>query len=104
MRRLIDWVAMRWSAFLDRLLVRRRAGSVFFGPLLIDRGRGLLYDVERDLTWLQDTNYAKTTGRTADGQMTWDNARTWVARLNYRAITNRRLPTARNLDGTGPWI
>ena len=82
MRRLIDWVAMRWSAFLDRLLVRRRPGGVFFGPLLIDRGRGLLYDVERDLTWPQDTNYAKTIGHSPDGQMTWDNARRWVGRLS----------------------
>ena len=104
MQRFIRLLAMRWSAFLDRLLVRRRAGGVFFGPLLIDRGRGLLYDVERDLTWLQDTNYAKTTGRTSGGQMTWDNARAWVARLNYRGITNWRLPTARNLDGSGPCI
>jgi len=97
-------IALRWSAFLDRLLVRRRAGGIFFGPLLIDRGRGLLYDVERDLTWLQDTNYAKTSGHSADGQMTWDNARSWVGRLNYRGITKWRLPTALNLDGSGPCI
>ena len=71
----IKWIAIRWSAFLDRLLVRRTAGGTFFGPLLIDRGRGLLYDVERDLTWLQDTNYAKTSGHSPDGQITWDNAR-----------------------------
>ena len=83
MQRVINLVAMRWSAFLDRLLARRRAGGVFFGPLLIDRGRGLLYDVARDLTWLQDTNYAKTTGHSPDGQVTWDNAGPWVARLNF---------------------
>jgi hypothetical protein len=71
---------------------------------LVDRGRGLLYDVERDLTWLQDTNYAKTTGRTADGQMTWDDAKRWVAHLNYRRITGWRLPTAFNQDGSGPCI
>jgi len=104
MQRLLRLIAVRWSAFLDRLLVRRRAGGIFFGPLLIDRGRGLLYDVERDLTWLQDTNYAKTIGHSPDGQMTWDNARRWVARLNYRGITEWRLPTARNPDGSGPCI
>ena len=75
-----------------------------FGPLLIDRGRGLLYDVERDLTWLQDTNYAKTSGHSRDGQMTWDDAKAWVARLNYRGITGWRLPTALNADGSGPCI
>ena len=36
-----------------------------FGPLLVDRGRGLIYDVERNVTWLQDANYARTVGRTA---------------------------------------
>lgn len=69
-----------------------------------DRGRGLLYDVERDLTWLQDTNYAKTIGRTPDGQLTWDDAKAWVARLNYRGITGWRLPTALNPDGSGPCV
>jgi len=100
----IRWIAIRWSAFLDRLLVRRRTGGIFFGPLLIDHGRGLLYDVERDLTWLQDTNYAKTSGHSSDGQITWDNARSWVARLSYKGITGWRLPTALNPDGSGPCI
>lgn len=104
MQRLLRLIAIRWSAFLDRLLVRRRAGGIFFGPLLIDRDRGLLYDVERDLTWLQDTNYAKTSGHSSDGQITWENAKAWVARLNYRGITGWRLPTARNPDGTGPCL
>jgi hypothetical protein len=75
-----------------------------FGSLLIDRGRGFLYDVERDLTWLHDTNYAKTIGHSRDGQVTWDDAKTWVAQLNYRGITGWRLPTALNADGTGPCI
>lgn len=73
-----------------------------FGPLLIDRGRGLLYDVERDITWLQDANYAKTLRRTPDGQMTWYDAQAWVAGLEVRGITGWRLPDARKADGTGP--
>ena len=73
-----------------------------FGPLLIDRGWGLLYDVERDITWLQDANYAKTVRRTPDGQMTWHDAQAWVAGLSYRGITGWRLPDARKADGTGP--
>jgi hypothetical protein len=101
---LIQLIATRWSALGDRLFVTRPAGRNFFGPLLIDRGRGLLYDVERDLTWLQDTNYARTSGHSSDGQMTWNDARTWVARLNYRGITGWRLPTALNPDGSGPCI
>jgi hypothetical protein len=104
MPRFIKLIAIRWSAFVDRLLVRRRVGGIFFGPLLIDRGRGLLYDVERDLTWLQDTDYAKTTGHSPDGQMTWDNARGWVARLSYKGFTAWRLPSARNPDGSAPCV
>ena len=101
---LIDAIASWWSAFRDRLFVRRSIDGNLFGPLLIDRGRGFLYDVERDLTWLHDTNYAKTSGHSRDGQMTWNDAKAWVARLNYRGITGWRLPTALNADGTGPCI
>ncbi len=104
MRRLIELIRIQWSAFRDRLFARPVVDATLFGPLLIDRGRGLLYDVERNLTWLQDTNYAKTIGHSRDGQMTWDNAKAWVAHLNYRGITGWRLPTALNPDGSGPSV
>ena len=97
-------IAARWSAFLGRLFVGRTLDGGLFAPLLIDRGRGFLYDVERNLTWLQDTNYAKTIGHSPDGQMTWDGAKTWVAHLNYRGITGWRLPTALNQNGSGPCL
>jgi len=29
---------------------------------LIDRGEGMIYDDVLDITWLQDSNYAKTSG------------------------------------------
>jgi len=91
-----DFVAaVRQSLAIDSLRNR-------FGPLLIDRGHGLLYDVERDITWLQDSNYAKTIGRTPDGQMDWPAARAWVAGLTYRGIGGWRLPDARGADGSGP--
>ena len=99
---LISLIAIQLSALRDRLFVSRAGAASYFGPLLIDRGRGLLYDVERDLTWLQDTNYARTTGRSTDGQLTWDDAKAWVAGLNYRGIKGWRLPTALNENGTGP--
>lgn len=44
---------------------------------LIDRGNGMIYDSDQALTWLQDANYAKTSGYDADGRMTWDAATTW---------------------------
>jgi len=73
-------------------------------PPLIDRGFGLIYDTERDITWLQDVNYAKTTGRSPDGQLTWLAAMAGVASLNYRGIRGWRLPTALNEDGSGPCV
>src|ERR1041384_7961491 len=71
-----SWVQLV-SARLSQLLRRNSVidaeiGDLnLFGPLLIDRGYGLLYDVERNITWLQDANYAKSVGRSPDGQLTW---------------------------------
>jgi hypothetical protein len=66
-------------------------------PPLIDRGHGLICDVERDFTWLQDANHAKTVGASPDGQMTWPDAMAWgaAARCAWRA----RLAVA---DGAEP--
>jgi hypothetical protein len=50
---------------------------------LHDRGGGLIYDDVLNITWLQDANYAKTSGYNADGKMTWDEATTWAANLVY---------------------
>lgn len=76
--------------------------------LLIDRGSGLIYDTDRDITWLQDANYAKTSGFDADGLMTWSDAMNWAETLSYfdsaRGVfwNDWRLPTALNQDGSGP--
>jgi hypothetical protein len=103
-----NWVQLV-SARLSQLLRRnsvidaaRDRDLNLFGPLLIDRGYGLLYDVARNITWLQDANYAKSVGRSPDGQMNWHAARAWVAGLSYRGITGWRLPDARGADGSGP--
>ena len=69
---------------------------------LIDRGGGMIYDTDRNITWLADANYAKTSGFAADGWMNWDAAKTWAAGLVYGGYDNWRLPTALNQDGTGP--
>lgn len=61
---------------------------------LFDRGGGLLYDDILDITWLQDANYAKTSGYDSDGSMSWDAANTWVSNLVYH-------DTERNVDYTG---
>jgi hypothetical protein len=61
---------------------------------LNDRGGGLLYDDVLNVTWLQDANYAKTSGYDADGQMDWNAATAWAANLVYH-------DSVRNVDLSG---
>jgi hypothetical protein len=64
---------------------------------LWDRGGGLIYDDQLNITWLQDANYAKTSGYYADGRMNWTGATTWAANLVYGGYSDWRLPTT--VDG-----
>lgn len=66
---------------------------------LFDRGGGLIYDDMLNVTWLQDVNYAKTSGYDADGKMTWEQALSWVSQLNYGGFDDWRLPTKQPLNG-----
>jgi hypothetical protein len=59
---------------------------------LIDRGGGLIYDTDLDITWLADANYAKTSGYDADGLMIWTQAMNWAGNLSYGGYTDWRLP------------
>lgn len=70
------------------------AGIGFTGgsqATLIDRGSGLIYDDVLNITWLQDANYAKTSGYDADGLMDWTSANTWATNLVYH-------DSVRNID------
>ena len=97
--------------------------SITFSPTYVanatlwDRGGGLIYDDDLDITWLQDANYAMTSGYDADGLMNWLPAVTWADELEYydseRDVTwdDWRLPITvdgpyeRGYDGTttGGW-
>jgi len=66
---------------------------------LVDRGNGLLYDNVLNVTWLQDANYAKTSGYDADGRMDWSGATAWAANLSYGGYNDWRL--ARNSPVSG---
>jgi hypothetical protein len=74
---------------------------------LIDRGGGLIYDTDLNVTWLQDANYAQTSGYDADGAMTWAAATTWAANLSYFdsvrnvTYTDWRLPTTTDTGTPG---
>jgi len=59
---------------------------------LWDRGGGLIYDDAFDITWLQDANYAATSGYDANGRMTWNDAVAWTDQLIYGYYNDWRLP------------
>ena len=59
---------------------------------LISRLGGLAYyDDVADLTWLADANYAKTSGYSIDGSMSWVDANSWAASLSVGGNDNWRL-------------
>ena len=58
--------------------------------VLVDRGSGLIYDDVQNLTWLQDANYAHTSGYAealygydTNGGLTHDDAMKWADALVY---------------------
>ena len=51
--------------------------------VLENRGGGLIYDPNQNMTWLQDADYAKTSGYDADGVMNWDEAYAWAQNVLY---------------------
>jgi hypothetical protein len=69
--------------------------------LLVDRGSGMLYDTVLNVTWLQDANYAKTSGYHAHGRMNWTQANTWANDLNYGGYSSGwRLARNTPVNGT----
>ncbi len=100
---------------MKKLVLFLSAMLLYFGFLgsanaeLHDRGGGLIYDDVLDVTWLQDANYAHTSGYATDrddGRMLWQNAVNWAAGLEYydsvRNVTwtDWRLP--KTVDGI--WV
>ena len=68
---------------------------------LYDRGNGLIYDDVLNITWIQDANYAQTSGYDADGAMTWADAKTWADQLSYGGFNDWRLASAGNAQAFG---
>ncbi|MEE8342927.1 MAG: hypothetical protein V3R51_03920 [Gammaproteobacteria bacterium] len=83
---------------LVAILFTGQAHSALF-PIL---GGTMVYDDDRDITWLADANYAQTSGFDADGLMTWADANAWADSLVFGGFSNWRLPSAKKADGTGP--
>lgn len=80
--------ARRWAAALAVVLWGYGGNA---SATLIDRGSGMIYDDQLDITWLQDANYAQTSGFDADGLMTWSAANAWAAGLVYGGFDDWRL-------------
>jgi hypothetical protein len=71
--------------------------------LLIDNKDGTITQIRNDgsmLMWLQDANYAKTSGFDPDGQITQADAMDWASSLTFAGYTGWRLPvTYQNTRG-----
>lgn len=82
-------------------------GSGLAEAALHDRGGGLIYDDVLDVTWLQDANYAKTSGYDADGYMSWGQAASWASDLSFydsvrsQTYNDWRLPTMIDTNSPG---
>ncbi len=61
--------------------------------VLYDRGGGMIYSDDMDVTWLLDAKWAVTSGYDTDGYMTWADANTWAQNLSYGGYEDWRLPT-----------
>jgi hypothetical protein len=72
-----------------------RQNSMSAKAELIDRGGGLIYDTDLDITWLQDANYANS-----PNGMSWTEAMTWVQQLRYGGYDDWRLPAINPINGS----
>jgi|CXWL01.1.fsa_nt_gi hypothetical protein len=68
------------------------------GATLVYRDSGMFYDDHLNVTWLQDANYAKTSGYDSDGEMTWHAAMEWADGLSYQGYTDWALPNISDLS------
>lgn len=87
----------KWAALLTTIALAGPAQAA-----LINRGGGMVYDSDLDITWLQDWNLSRTLGVSTYGQMSWGGAVAWAADLVFGGYSDWRLPTAANPDGSGP--
>jgi hypothetical protein len=84
---------------MSKILISLMTTILVFGltisshAILIDRGGGMIYSTEMNVTWLQDAKYARTSGYDADGLMNWADAMQWAQNLSYGGYDNWRLPT-----------
>ena len=86
----------RFSVFAGAMLALTGAAQA----TLVNRGGGMIYDNTRNITWLADMNYAKTSGYSSTGLMTWASATTWASDLVYGGFNDWHLPTLNSSDAS----
>ena len=59
---------------------------------LHERGNGMVYDDDLNITWLKDWNTAKTAGLSQTGALTWEEAVAWADGLSVGGYSDWRLP------------
>jgi len=84
---------MNWTIKLLIVLSLLIASAVSVNAALFDRGNGLIYDDDLDITWLQNGNYKGMT-------MVWEEANTWAANLIFQEYEDWRLPEFNCSEGT----
>lgn len=72
---------------------------------LIDRGGGMIYDSDLNITWLANANLGAGSAydngsNTTDGRMTWTSAVAWADNLVYGGYSDWRLPTTLQPDAS----
>lgn len=89
-----------WGRTVKSLLLSLSLFSGAAQAALHDRGNGLIYDDVLNITWLQDANYAKTSGYDTDGWLSWYEAKSWAANLTFGGFDDWRLPKLEPLNGS----
>jgi hypothetical protein len=83
---------------MQKIIILTLAVSLFLALItsthaeLIDRGNGLIYDNDLNITWLQDANYSGLT-------FTWDEANFWATNLVFQGFDDWRLPVSDACSG-----
>lgn len=82
------WNYVQWDEFLDTL---DSSADVAYLEKVRDASKEIYLDPQTGLMWARN-------GNIAGKRMTWDEAMSWVKKLNYAGYSDWRLPTIEELE------